>query len=93
MKTIKTVKNHKCYENQCYVLPLKISSPSKATQHYFPFLTGMAKGLRLVSKAINLGYQQVDLVLDSYNAVGMLSCYILKAINPLKYDLKSIKRS
>ena len=49
----------------------------------------MAKGLRLVSKAINLSYQQVDLVLDSYNAVGVLSCYIPKVINPLKYDLKA----
>ena len=68
-------------------------SPSKATQYYSPFLTKMAKGLNLVSKAVKLGYQQVDLVLDSCKDVGVLSCYIPKAINPFKYDLKSIGRS
>ena len=66
---------------------------SRATQYYSPFLTRMAKGLRLMSKAIKLGCQQVDLALDSCKAVGVLSCYIPKAIIPLKYDLKSIGRS
>ena len=70
-----------------------MSSPSRATHYYSPFLTGMAKGLRLVSKAVKLGCQQVNLVLDIYKSIGMHICYITKTINPLKYDLKSIGRN
>ena len=40
------------------------------------FFTGMAKGLRLVSEAIKLSYQQVNLILDSCKAVGVFSCHI-----------------
>ena len=73
--------------------PPQYKLPLKSYPYYSPFLTGMAKGLRLVSKAVKLGCQHVDLVLDSYKAVGMLICYIPKTINPLKYDLKSIERN
>ena len=70
-----------------YKLPLK-------SYHTTPlFLTEMAKGLRLVSKAVKLGCQHVDLVLDSYKSVGMLICYIPRTINPLKYDLKASRRT
>ena len=89
MKTVIKTINHrlKPTSNQCYLLP------PQELPYYSPFFTGIAKGLRLVSKTVKLGYQQVDLVLDSYKSVGMLICYITKTINPLKYDLKSIGRN
>ena len=49
------------------------SPPQEQPQYHSPFLTKMAKGLRLVSEAIKFGCQQCDLVLDSYKAVGVLS--------------------
>ena len=87
MKTIKNVKTISVMKTNA------MFSPSNATQYYSPFLIGMAKGLRLVSEAVKLGCQQVYLLLDSYKAIGVLSCYIPKTINPLKYDVKSIGRN
>jgi len=86
MKTIRAIKIVKC------LLPLKISSPSKATPISLLIFVGMAKGLRLVIEAIKFGCQQCDLVLDSCKVVGVLSLYISYTINPLKNDLKSIWR-
>lgn len=43
----------------------------------------MAKGLRLVSKAIKLGYKQVDLFLNSSQPVGVLILDFLQVVNPI----------
>jgi len=52
----------------------------------------MAKGLSLVSEAIKLGCEQVDLVFNGGQPIGVLSLDFFQAINPLKNDLKSIWR-
>ena len=75
------------------VLPLKVRLSLKSYSIYYsPFLTGMAKGLRLVREAIKLGCGQVDLVLNGGQPIGVLSLDFSQAVNPFKNDLKSIRR-
>ena len=40
---------------------------------FSPFFIGMAKGLMLIHKAIKLGCEQVDLVLNGCKSVGVLN--------------------
>ena len=92
-KKKKNVKTISVMKTNAMVSPLNVSSPSSANPYYSPFLTIMAKGIRLASEAVKLGCKTVNLVLDSCKVVGMLICYILKTINPLQYDLKGIGRN
>ena len=91
IKTVKTISAIKTIKKNAMFSPLRQAPPQKLPQYHSPFLTEMAKGLRLVSEAIKLGCQQCDLVLDSCKVVGVLSLYISKTINPFNYDLKGIE--
>ena len=73
MKTISAMTTMK---TNAMFSPSREAPPQELPQSYSPFLTEMAKGLRLMSEAIKLGCQQVDLILDSCKAIGVLSCYI-----------------
>ena len=65
--------------------------PSRATPtHISPFLTRIAKGLRLCREAIKLSWKQINLVLDGSQPVKLLILDDSQVVNPLKDDLKCI---